>query len=193
MARLNSRHAQIYNRAIERRGHLFQDRYKAVLITSDGQLAGVIAYVLGNPVRHGLMSMIELETYAYSGYSALVGSRPPWAFESLAAVAAALGVARTELLGFVRENALQPAAAGAGLEPDQIEELDLLIRDSCRRHGIAESALRASSPEPAKLRQEICSLANSSLDLRLVDIADRLGISYRSVKRILARSRGRAA
>ena len=187
MARLNSRHAQRYNRVGGRRGHLFQDRYKAVLITSEGRLARDVAYALGNPLRHGLLSKAGLEEYRFSGYSGLVGRRPLHRFESPAAVAAALGVPRDRIASFVHESALEPDATGAALEPDQIAELDLLIRDCCKRREVEENALRAANGDAHALRAEICAIARGSLDLQLREIARRLGISYRTAKRIVAR------
>ncbi len=189
MARLNSRHAQRLNRKINRVGHLFQDRYKAVLVTTDGWLARDVAYALGNPVRHGLMSMRRLETYRYSGYGALAGTLPPRSFESPPAVAKALGVARENIRSFIHERALEPGARSAALEPDQVAELDLLIRDCCRRHGVEELSLGAASSRGQATRGEIFLRAESSLDLALIDVARRVGTSYRTAKRIIARQR----
>ncbi len=189
MARLNSRHAQRLNRRINRVGHLFQDRYKAVLVTTDGWLARDVAYALGNPVRHGLMSIRGLETYRYSGYGALVGTQPPRSFESPHAVTKALGVARENIRSFIHESALEPGAKGAALEPDQVAELDRLIRDCCRRHGVEERSLHTASSRGQAVRGEIFSLAESLLDLALIDVARRVGTSYRTAKRIIASQR----
>jgi REP element-mobilizing transposase RayT len=176
MARLGSRHAQRHNRTIARQGHLFQDRYKAVLVESDRQLACELAYVLGNPVRHGLMSIVELEHYCLGGFSALVGNRPPWEFESPRTVAAAIGIERAALRGFVETAALELGSPSAALEPDQIEELNALIRDCCRRHGVPEESLHHPEPGADGVRADICSRAARALTLPATEIAKRIGV-----------------
>jgi REP element-mobilizing transposase RayT len=189
MARLNSRHAQRLNCEVGRRGHLFQDRYRAVLITSEAQLRYDIAYVLGNPVRHGLLTMRALAVYPFSEYSLLVGARPARLFESPAAVAVALGMPSDRLSHFVHEIAIQPGGRSAALEPDQLDELDRLIRDCCRRHGIAENALRLADAGARLVRQEACALAARSIRLSIAEVAPRLGISYATAKRIYSEAR----
>jgi REP element-mobilizing transposase RayT len=187
MACLNSRHAQSFNRNNNRAGHLFQDRYKAVLIESEEQLVGSVPYVLGNVVRHGLGSMAGLVDYPWSGYSALIGRRSPRAFESADATLEALGVDPTSLPELVEQAALEPAAMGAALEPDQIDELNRLIRDCCRRHGVSAEALHSGRKDARAVRIELCSLAVDSLDLPLTEIARHSGISYDTVRRFAAK------
>jgi hypothetical protein len=158
-----------------------------VLITSEGQLARDVAYVVGNPLRHEIMSPTALEVYRFGGYSGLIGKRALYDFESTAAVAAALGVSRERLGGFVAECALEPGARAAALEPDQISELNLLIRECCRRHGVPEHHLLATNKQARSARAEICFVASERLDLKLVEIAARLGMPYRTAKRVAAR------
>ena len=47
MSRLNTHHAQRFNRRNDRVGHLFQGRYRAELIEDECGLARATAYVLG--------------------------------------------------------------------------------------------------------------------------------------------------
>ena len=54
MHRLQGSYAQYFNRRHGYVGHLFQDRYKAVPVTSDGQLVMAAAYIARNPVEAGL-------------------------------------------------------------------------------------------------------------------------------------------
>ena len=54
MHRLNFLHAQRFNRRYNRDGHLFQNRYGALVIESPEHLVTAIVYVLDNPVRAGL-------------------------------------------------------------------------------------------------------------------------------------------
>jgi hypothetical protein len=51
MQRLNGVYTQTSNKRHQRVGHLFQGRYKAILIQKDSQLLEVCRYVVLNPVR----------------------------------------------------------------------------------------------------------------------------------------------
>jgi REP element-mobilizing transposase RayT len=188
MARLSGRHAQRFNRVARRKGHLFQGRYRAFRITDDARLARDTAYVLGNPLRHQIVTPPGLGAYAFGGYGALVGSRPPRAFESIERMAAALGVERAQTGEFVCEQALAADAACAALEPDQVSELNLLVRSVCLAHGVPREALRASlSPEARPLRREILVRATRCLELPVKTIASEIGLSYGAARRITAR------
>jgi putative transposase len=59
MHRLGFLHAQRFNRRYERVGHLFQNRFGAVVIEDDDDLAAVCLYLLSNPVRAGRCERIE--------------------------------------------------------------------------------------------------------------------------------------
>ena len=71
MRQLNGVYTQLFNKAHGRTGHLFQGRYKAILIQKDSHLLEVCRYVVLNPVR---AKMIEApETYKWSSYRATAG------------------------------------------------------------------------------------------------------------------------
>src|SRR4030066_2354760 len=53
MRQLNGVYTQAFNRQHNRVGHLFQGRYKAILIQKDSHLLEVCRYVVLNPVRGG--------------------------------------------------------------------------------------------------------------------------------------------
>ena len=191
MARLTARHAQRFNRMHARTGHLFGGRYEAVHVESDRQRVATIPYVLGNLVRHGLGSMEQLAEYPWSGYGALVGARRPRTFESLEETARALGAELRVLPELVAAAAQDVALRDARLEPDQIAELDRLIRACCRRHHVDERLLRAQSHRARSVRREAVSLAAVHLNLSLVEIARHLGIPYATAWRIRARAGAR--
>ena len=49
--RLNGTYAQAFNARRDRAGHVFQGRYKAILIDKEAHLLEVCRYVVLNPVR----------------------------------------------------------------------------------------------------------------------------------------------
>jgi putative transposase len=51
---LNREHARRFNERHDRRGHLFEARFRATLLADESHLFNAIHYVLENPVRAGL-------------------------------------------------------------------------------------------------------------------------------------------
>ncbi len=78
MQQLNGIYSQYFNRRHELAGHVFQGRYKALLIQKDPYLLTVARYVVLNPVRAGLVSAPE--EWAWSSYRHCLGiyPAPPW-------------------------------------------------------------------------------------------------------------------
>src|SRR5512143_4096839 len=71
MRQLNGVYTQLFNKAHSRAGHLFQGRYKAILIQKDSHLLEVCRYVVMNPVR---AKMAEApEAWKWSSYRATAG------------------------------------------------------------------------------------------------------------------------
>ena len=54
MRHLNGVYTQRFNRKHHRVGHLFQDRYKAILVDKDSYLLELVRYVVLNPARAGI-------------------------------------------------------------------------------------------------------------------------------------------
>jgi len=77
MRRLMTGYAVGFNVRHRRCGHLFQNRYKAVLCEEDGYLLELSAYIPLNPLRAGLVKdMGELEKYRWSSYSEVLKPEP---------------------------------------------------------------------------------------------------------------------
>ena len=76
MSRLLTGYAIYFNRRHRRSGQLFQNRYKSILCQEDAYLTELVRYIHLNPVRAGLVKNLEeLNRYAYSGQSVLMGNR----------------------------------------------------------------------------------------------------------------------
>ncbi len=71
---LQSTFANRFNRFRDERGHLFQGRFKAILVEEGGPLGQVCHYQHLNPVRAGIVTVEQLGTFRYSSYWYL--SRP---------------------------------------------------------------------------------------------------------------------
>jgi putative transposase len=74
MRQINGVYTQSFNRRHGLTGHLFQGRFKAILVDRDSYLLEVCRYVDLNPVRARLVK--RPEAYAWSSYRALIGLAP---------------------------------------------------------------------------------------------------------------------
>lgn len=84
MRQLNGVYTQTSNRRHQRVGHLFQGRYKAILVDSDAYLLELSRYVVLNPVRAGMVKTVA--AWPWSSYRASVGLEPPTSWLSVDAV-----------------------------------------------------------------------------------------------------------
>jgi len=79
MQRFNTAYTVYYNRRHQRSGHLYQGRYKAIVVDSDSYLLELSRYVHLNPVRIKRYSQLEVEervkivrTHSWSSYPGYV-------------------------------------------------------------------------------------------------------------------------
>ena len=78
MRQLNGIYTQRFNRRHHRVGHVFQGRYKAILVERDAYLLELLRYVVLNPVRAGMVK--DAGAWAWSSYRATAGivASPEW-------------------------------------------------------------------------------------------------------------------
>jgi putative transposase len=74
MRQLNGVYTQASNRRHKRVGHLFQGRFKTILVDSDAYLLELTRYVVLNPVRAGMAK--KPDDWSWSSYRASVGLEP---------------------------------------------------------------------------------------------------------------------
>ena len=74
MRQVNGLYGQGFNRAHGRTGHLFQGRFKGILVQRDTHLLEVCRYVVLNPVRASLAA--SAEEWPWSSYPYTVGTKP---------------------------------------------------------------------------------------------------------------------
>jgi putative transposase len=109
MRQLNGVYTQYVNRAHNRVGHVFQGRYKAILVEKEGHLLELARYVVLNPQRAGMTQYIA--DWPWSSYGAMVGTAacPEWLETDwfLGQFSPQRSLAREQYIDFVR--------AGVGL------------------------------------------------------------------------------
>ncbi len=111
MRHLNGVYTQTFNRTHKRVGHLFQGRYKAILVEKESYLLEVVRYVLLNPVRANMTKTAD--QYPWSSYRAMIdkSATPDWLDKEwiLGHYGKRLSTAQKNFITFVREGNKQPA------------------------------------------------------------------------------------
>ena len=74
MRQLNGVYTQAHNRRHRRVGHVFQGRYKAILVDRDSHLLELLRYVVLNPVRAKMVDRVD--AWPWSSYHAMIGKSP---------------------------------------------------------------------------------------------------------------------
>jgi putative transposase len=73
-------YAGTFNRRHRRAGHLFQNRYKSIVVEEDAYFRELVRYIHLNPLRTGAVpDLLGLDCYPWSGHAAILGTVPrPW-------------------------------------------------------------------------------------------------------------------
>jgi len=123
MRHINGAYTNYYNTKRKRAGHLFQGRYKAILVEADEYLLELSRYIHLNPVRCGLSE--KPEAHPWSSYQDYIELRPAPGWLRTNMVMQRFGDSKRyrqfveEMLGKEYESPLQAAVASTllGSEP----------------------------------------------------------------------------
>ncbi len=122
MRALLTGYAGTFNRRHKRAGHLFQNRYKSIVVEEEIYLLELVRYVHLNPLRMKLVpGLAQLDRYPWTGHSALLGTRArPWQAtgEILARFGRGIARARRAYRAFLAEgipHGRRPDLQGGGL------------------------------------------------------------------------------
>ena len=105
MQNISQRYTKWINRMRSRTGHVFQGRYKALLVDADSYLLELVRYVHLNPVRVGAAA--DAGDYPWSGQRSYLGKDMlPWLTTGfvLAMLAPQLNRARSAYASYVRDS-----------------------------------------------------------------------------------------
>lgn len=195
MRQLNGVYTQHVNRVHQRVGHVFQGRYKAVMVEKESHLLELARYVVLNPVRAGMVS--EAEQWPWSSYGAFVGlaSAPPWLDVdwTLSQWGAERAQAALRFMDFVRAGVGLPSIWGDlrgqiylgsdafVLRMQQLADLPLaeVPRQQRRPMALPLQDYVANNTDP---KAGMCA-AYASGDYTLQVIADAFGVHYATVSR----------
>jgi REP element-mobilizing transposase RayT len=115
-------YAGAFNRRYRRRGHLFQNRYKSVVVEEDRYFLELVRYLHLNPLRAGVVSDLPaLDRYPWTGHSVIMGhTSRPWQSSQnvLASFGSSLLRARRQYRAFMAAGiplGRRPELQGGGL------------------------------------------------------------------------------
>ena len=111
MRQLNGVYTQAFNKRHHRVGHIFQGRYKAILIQKDSHLLEVCRYVVLNPVR--AKAVKNPEEWEWSSYRATAGLEKSHSCLTIDWVLSQFG----SKTGLARQRYKEFVKAGIGEEP----------------------------------------------------------------------------
>ena len=200
MRQLNGVYTQYLNRKYNRAGHVFQGRYKAILVEKESYLLELSRYVVLNPVRARMVSQVE--DWPWSSYHSMLGKVEPYPWLEINWILGQFSDNRLKAI----ENYINFVREGVGLPPvwtelkqqiyigsDQFVEsmLKKVIQD---KKCVEDVPLMQHRKLP-KMLEEYCNQSNSrneairvafsSGGYTMKQIGSYFGLHYTSVSRII--------
>jgi putative transposase len=217
MKRIATRYSRYRHRQLNTTGHLFERRYKALLVDVDAYFIVLLRYIHLNPVSAGLVS--SASDYPWSSHHAYLGE------EQIAWLDTQFGLSLLGRSAGAARNAYRSLFADAPFAPevrifDQVhpedsrvlgtdqflatlriqpyqprsqQTLDQLAEILCKKHGITVAWMRSPARD-RRLTPVRIELALQALDGRIAslkDIAEFLGRRPASLSELLTRHRHR--
>jgi len=201
MRQLNGVYTQRFNQTQNRVGHVFQGRYKAILVQKDAYLLELSRYIALNPVRAHMVGTAR--DWPWSNYRAMAGMTPaPKWLETawtLVNFAQRRREAQTAYCRFVVEGKNQPSP-WKDLKNQIFLGSQTFVEDMQRKIsadrslGEVPKAQRRPVPRPLtwyfekhKNRDTAIVKAFQSGGYTMREIGDHVGLHYSRISRIVAR------
>ncbi|MDD5328684.1 MAG: transposase [Sulfuricella sp.] len=204
MRQLNGVYTQRFNRRHGRVGHLFQGRFKSILVDRDSYLLELCRYVVLNPIRAKMVK--KLDGYPWSSYPATIGNAPvpnwlatDWVLSQFGRNRAA---ARQKYVAFVAEGKMLPspwqALKGQVLLGSEgfVERMGTLLGSKSDLKEIPRSQRFAHRPSLADMfptstqgnkpaRDVAIRRAYLEFGYTLASIAKQAGVHYSTVSKVI--------
>ncbi len=208
MRQLNGVYTQTYNRRHKETGHIFQGRYKAILVEKEEYLLELCRYVILNPVRAGIIK--SPEQWQWSSYLATIGKAKAPEYLTIDWLLGQFGrkrrKAERKYAEFVKSQSIKGKPwddlEGQILlgEDDFITKFKGLLADKKEIKEIPRQQRYVGRPELSKLfikaqdrkrRKDTIYDAHVRYGYTLKEIADYLRIHYTTVSKIIKEIEGR--
>jgi REP element-mobilizing transposase RayT len=204
MRQINGIYTQRFNRRHGRVGHLFQGRFKAIVVDRDNYLLELCRYVVLNPVRAAMVKYAE--RYPWSSYPATVGltDSPTWLNTDwlLGQFGKYRAVARRHYADFVAEGVglpspwsavrgqvllgseafvekIRPLLDGKG-ELKEIPRSQRLLHRPCLTALFTEAVRSDKQSRDASIRTAYCDYGYG-----MAEIARHAGVHYSTVSKVI--------
>jgi len=197
MRQINGVYTQLFNRRHRHCGHLFQGRYKAILVDGEAYLLELARYIALNPVRAKLAE--KAADWPWSSYRATVGLTPAPGWLAVEEILGPLGseraAARRAYAAFVaegRSDAVWDEVRNQVFLGD--EEFVVRSLEMIRGSASVEVPRRQWRPPPPSLaeiaaaapdRNEAIRTAWSLGAYTLAEIGAHFGLHYSRISRIV--------
>jgi REP element-mobilizing transposase RayT len=198
MRHLNGVYTQASNRRHGRNGHLFQGRFKGIVVDRDAYLLELTRYVVLNPVR---ARMVEApEQWPWSSYGAMMGTAPAPSWLAVDGLLSQFGSSREEARrryqAFVYEGVGQDIWQGLRQQIYLGDEAFLThVQSQARIEGdrltVPQAQRRPPPPSLAQIAEQsagrnaaiVAAYATGAYTYR--EIADHFGVHLATVGRIV--------
>jgi REP element-mobilizing transposase RayT len=204
MRQLNGIYTQKYNRRHHKPGHLFQGRFKAIVVQKENYLLELCRYVVLNPVRAGVVE--KPEAWEWSSYRSTAGLSKGQHYLTTDWILGLFNnkrsLAQKQYRVFVREG-MHRRSPWDGLrgqvllgEEGFVEKFKDLLEDKKQLKEIPRLQRYVGRPSPDKIfrgqkakaqRDRSIHAAHMSHGYTLKEIADYLRIHYTTVSKVIAK------
>ena len=202
---LNGTYTQYFNRQHQRVGHVFQGRYKAILVQKDSHLLELARYIALNPVRAHMVRSVK--DWRWSSYRATAGYDESDACLTtdwvLAGFAKTKNVAQQRYRDFVQQGKGQPSPwqklknqiylGDDEFVNDMLRKLDpeQSLKDIPKKQKQAPVKPLTYFAERYKTRDESMAQAYRSGHYTLEQVGEHFGVSYATVSRAVKQAEKR--
>ncbi len=195
MRQLNGIYTQKYNTKYHITGHLFQGRYKAIIVDKDSYLLELCRYIILNPVRAGMV--YDPKEWKWSSYSQMFDPHPPiwlttdWILGQFHTTRKkAIQAYRQFILEGITEETPWKRLKGQIFLGDQPFIKNVKKRIAGDLKEISRSQRYAGRPDLDRLfsrkdRNRAVYLAHTQYGYSLKQIGDHLGLHYTTISKIV--------
>jgi putative transposase len=202
MRQLNGIYTQKYNWRHNKTGHLFQGRYKAILVDKDNYLLELCRYVVLNPHRAHLTE--QPNEWSWSSYKATAGLKTVPEYLTIDWILSFFGKNKTEAQKYYRKFIREGIDIKSPWEELQgqillgeesfIEKCKIDLSDKERKKEIPKSQRYLNRPQLRNIfvkvenkdeRNKLIHVACVEYDYSMKEIADNLGIHYTTVSKVI--------
>jgi REP element-mobilizing transposase RayT len=203
MRQVNGVYTQYYNRRHDKVGHVFQGRFKAILVEKESYLLELCRYVVLNPVRARIVK--EAKEHEWSSYRSIAGIDKQATFLTTDWILSQFGEDRKR----AQRNYRKFIADGIGMDPIEdvksqcilgsdkfFERLSLLLGDITKLKEIPRMQRYVSRPSLDELfrgeallrkgkRNELLKRAHEQYGYSYSEIGRHVGLHYATISRLI--------